>query len=960
MTRRSPTTTRRSGSTPRTPGLQQPRQRLVTRRRSTTRRSPTTPRPSDSTRRTLQAYNDRGIAWSAKKEYDKAIADYDEAIRLDPKIPVRLQQPRRRLARQEGVRQGDRRLRRGHPARPQGRLRLQQPRQRLVQQGASTTRRSPTTTEAIRLDPKYASAYNNRGHGLVRTRTSYDKAIADFNEAIRLDPKYALAYTNRGNAWCCEETSTTRPSPTTPRPSGSTPRTPAAYVNRGDAWSAKKELRQGDRRLQRGHPARPERRLWPTTTAATPGTPRSEYDKAIADYTEAIRLDPKNAAAYNNRGDVLVRRRASTTRRSPTSTRPSGSTPRCHGLQQPRRRLVRQEGVRQGDRRLQRGHPARPQVRHGLRQPRHRLVQPRRSTTRRSPTSPRPSGSTRKDAQPYYDRGVAWSDKKEYDKAIADYHRGHPARPEVRRAPTSAAATPGPPRRNTTRRSPTTPRPSGSTRRTPAPSTTAASPGPPRTEYDKAIADYTEAIRLDPDDTAAYANRGYGLVRQEGVRQGDRRLHRGHPTRPRRRRGLYYDRGTRLVRQEGVRQGDRRLQRGHPARPRQTPTPTRNRGIAWCAKQEYDKAIADYTEAIRLDPKDATAYDDRGNAWYAKNEYDKAIADYTEAIRLDPEARRRLLQPRHRLVRQEGVRQGDRRLQRGHPARSQGRHGLLRPRRRLVRQEGVRQGDRRLHRGHPARSQDRRRPTPTAATPGTPRRSTTRRSPTTPRPSGSTPRTPSAYHSRGDAWYAKKEYDKAIADYTEAIRLDPEDADGLQQPRQRLVRQEGVRQGDRRLHRGHPARSRRTPWPTPTAATPGTTRRSTTRPSPTTTRPSGSIPKDAVGLRQPRRRLVRPRRSTTRRSPTSTRRSGSIPKDACGVRQPRRRLGRQEGVRQGDRRLTTRPSGSTPRTPAPTTTAATPGPPRRSTTRRSPTTTRRSGSTPNTPRRTSIARWCRC
>ena len=30
-------------------------------------------------------YNLRGSAWDAKKEYDKAIADYSEAIRLDPK-----------------------------------------------------------------------------------------------------------------------------------------------------------------------------------------------------------------------------------------------------------------------------------------------------------------------------------------------------------------------------------------------------------------------------------------------------------------------------------------------------------------------------------------------------------------------------------------------------------------------------------------------------------------------------------------------------------------------------------------------------------------------------------------------------------------------------------------------------------------------------------------------------------
>ena len=63
------------------------------------------------------AYNNRGRAWYAKKEYDKAIADYDAAIRLDPKFAWAYDN-RGDAWRQAGVRQGDRRLRRGDPPRP--------------------------------------------------------------------------------------------------------------------------------------------------------------------------------------------------------------------------------------------------------------------------------------------------------------------------------------------------------------------------------------------------------------------------------------------------------------------------------------------------------------------------------------------------------------------------------------------------------------------------------------------------------------------------------------------------------------------------------------------------------------------------------------------------------------------------------------------------------------------------
>ena len=55
---------------------------------------------------------------------------------------------------------------------------------------------------------------------------------------------------------------------------------------------------------------------------------------------------------------------------------------------------------------------------------------------------------------------------------------------------------------------------------------------------------------------------------------------------------------------------------------------------------EYDKAIEDYSEIIRLNPEDdrvRTAYSNRAFSYISIGEYDKAIEDYSEIIRLNPE-----------------------------------------------------------------------------------------------------------------------------------------------------------------------------------------------------------------------------------------------------------------------------------------------------------------------------------
>jgi tetratricopeptide (TPR) repeat protein len=163
-----------------------------------------------------------------------------------------------------------------------------------------------------------------------------------------------------------------------------------------------------------------------------------------------------------------------------------------------------------------------------------------------------------------------------------------------------------------------------------------------------------------------------------------------------------------------------------------------DRGAAYSNKNDYNRAIADYTEAIRLDPKLALPYKNRGNAYYYKKDYDRAIADYTEAIRLNPKDAMQYVSMGNAYFDKKDY---DRaiadyteaiRLNPNYAAAYNNRGNAY---------VNKKDYDRAIADYTNAIRLD--------------------------------PKTPTRYNNRGNAYYNKKDYDRAIADYTEAIRLDP-------------------------------------------------------------------------------------------------------------------------------------------------------------------------------------------
>ena len=75
---------------------------------------------------------------------------------------------------------------------------------------------------------------------------------------------------------------------------------------------------------------------------------------------------------------------------------------------------------------------------------------------------------------------------------------------------------------------------------------------------------------------------------------------------------------------------------GRRGGPSSLATAYNNRGIAYAAKADYDRAVADFESAIAIDPAFVKPLNNRGATRLKKGEYDAAIEDFDRAIGLQP------------------------------------------------------------------------------------------------------------------------------------------------------------------------------------------------------------------------------------------------------------------------------------------------------------------------------------
>jgi lipoprotein NlpI len=147
----------------------------------------------------VKDFSNRGTAYGRKGQYDRAIEDFDQAIRLNPNYAEAFNYRGANYARKfqldRAIEDFDKAIRlnpnfaeafsnRGNAYRRKGQL----------------DRAIEDLDHAIRLNPNYAQAFYNRGTAYDR-KAQPDRAIEDFDQAIRLNPNYAAALLDRGNEY---------------------------------------------------------------------------------------------------------------------------------------------------------------------------------------------------------------------------------------------------------------------------------------------------------------------------------------------------------------------------------------------------------------------------------------------------------------------------------------------------------------------------------------------------------------------------------------------------------------------------------------------------------------------------------------------------------------------------------------------------------------------------------------
>ncbi len=473
----------------------------------------------------------RGNAYLQKGDSEHALADFDQAIKLQPKLAEAYVN---RMA--------------------------------IYFFKGYYNRALANGNQAIKLKSDYALAYYNRGLSYVETG-DYDRAIADFSQALKLIPNTADS-ANSANPLSVVELSDY-----------------ALYVSRGNAYRFKKDYDRALADVNQAIKLRPDLAIAYYNRTAIYAI-KENFDLVIADCNQIIKLQPdfalayaKRAAAYYLKGD---RDRAITDLNQAIKLQPD----------------------------LLSAYAVRGEI-FFVKEDYNRAISDYNQAIKLKPD----------DAKVYNQRRFSYSHQGDFDRAITDYNQA------IKLKSTFANIYNG---RGNVYKS--------------------------KGDYDRAIADYNQAIKLESDNALAYGNRGNAYQRKGDYNRAIADHNQAIKLTPHeafhyRNRGYTYalkgdyDRALADVNQALKLKPD-------------SVGAYDTRGFAFAGKGDYDQAISDYNQALKLiEDKGKTTTDfkknvtvtydvaqiyyHRGLAYRKQGKKDQAVSDFKKTLELTKEPKMR-------------------------------------------------------------------------------------------------------------------------------------------------------------------------------------------------------------------------------------------------------------------------------------------------------------------------------
>ena len=152
-------------------------------------------------------------------------------------------------------------------------------------------------------------------------------------------------------------------------------------------------------------------------------------------------------------------------------------------------------------------------------------------------------------------------------------------------------------------------------------------------QYDQALADLKKALEINSKDAQTYYLLGFIRLKKGDLDQAGRDYQKAS--------GLDPD----LIRQ--FREGKSELDTyasllegkkpvGKAAAAPQADTAHKQQALAYARRKEYDQALSELNQAIKIDAKDAESYNNRGSIYTFKGRYQEALADFDQALKLNP------------------------------------------------------------------------------------------------------------------------------------------------------------------------------------------------------------------------------------------------------------------------------------------------------------------------------------